>query len=731
VVAAVALVGLGVLLGIGVMKLDRQSFEIAVLKTRGVRTRELLAMESAEVALAALTALPLSLALALALATLARAEHGPALRGAVFPIQLNGIAIIVAIVALVVEAVALVLVSIPHMTRTVVQERRRLSRPGESLWLRVPYEVILILVGGIAYAELRRHGTVGSGASLDPLVLAGPTLLLIGSGALMVRLLVWGSKRGERAADRLGSPAPYLGLRRVSRSRASALLALLLVLSIGLLVFTSSLRITALTRNQDAARQQLGADWSVLVDAPAQAALAAQRLGANATLIFSGSGQTTSAPPGFANVVGVDPSTYPSGGWWQTQDATLSLSSLLRMLRPPELGIALAPGASLLELRATSPAVHDLHLWVVAVRSTGEVLDRDLGPLRAGVRVYSARVTGATRLLSIVLRPSFAVGASLRRVSRVSVSFTSLIVWGRSAPYTADLSRWRGISTGASSVVTHADAPGGLRATFTVVNNGPTGAIVPAAPALPALVAGARVGRPQSGDVVQLGALEVPLRVVGSLRAFPAISQTDEPTVAVPIRALIERFEQIMQTPNGGAFVVLAMGPTSPVATARASGFQPLDVASASTIEAQLASSQENLAIGMEFAASVAGALLAVLALGLAVYFGGRRHEYEFASLAAIGGRAGDVFSTLAVEYGLVLAWSLAIGCGIGIGLFVLALPSVAPPPQGVPGELRVDWLATFVASVAAASVLLVAVAVATARARTVSPVSVLRGEPE
>jgi hypothetical protein len=36
----VALVGLGVLLGIGLLKLERQSFELAVLATRGARTGE-------------------------------------------------------------------------------------------------------------------------------------------------------------------------------------------------------------------------------------------------------------------------------------------------------------------------------------------------------------------------------------------------------------------------------------------------------------------------------------------------------------------------------------------------------------------------------------------------------------------------------------------------------------------------------------------------------------------
>jgi hypothetical protein len=296
---------------------------------------------------------------------------------------------------------------------------------------------------------------------------------------------------------------------------------------------------------------------------------------------------------------------------------------------------------------------------------------------------------------------------------------------------TVDLSSWRGLNTGGSRVATQHGASGGLRATFTVINNGPIGAIAPPAPALPAVVGGSEPGRPRSGRVIQIGVLQVPVRVVGSLRAFPALYQSDEPLIVVSVPALIERFGQIMQSPNGGAFAVLAMGSASPVTAARAAGFRVLGVARALTIEAQLASSPGNLAIGMEFAASVAGVLLAVLALTLGVYFGGRRHEYEFASLGAIGGRARDVFATLAVEHGLMLVWALPLGFGLGIGLFALVLPSVSPAPPGVPDELLVDWSAILLASAVVVSALGVAIAIATARVSTLSPVSVLRGEPE
>jgi hypothetical protein len=119
----------------------------------------------------------------------------------VFPIQLTATAIIVAVAALVVVAGAVVLVSVPHVRRTVVQERRRLSRPGDPAWLRLPYELVPLLIGAIGYVELRRRGGLSAGERLDPLVVAVPTLLLIGAAVLIVRLMVWGSRLLDRASD--------------------------------------------------------------------------------------------------------------------------------------------------------------------------------------------------------------------------------------------------------------------------------------------------------------------------------------------------------------------------------------------------------------------------------------------------------------------------------------------------------------------------------------------------
>ena len=213
------------------------------------------------------------------------------------------------------------------------------------------------------------------------------------------------------------------------------------------------------------------------------------------------------------------------------------------------------------------------------------------------------------------------------------------------------------------------------------------------------------------------------------MNAFPAATERGLPFAVVPVRALVERFQQALQPPSGGVFVVLSMGAGSPAAWTRHAGLQVTEVSSAAAVEAQLASRQENLAIGIEFAAAVAGVALAMLALVLSAYFGGRRYEYEAASFQALGAKARNVVATLAFEYGAVALCSACVGLGVGLGVLAITVPHVTSP-AGLPG-LLVDWPAIAAASMVAAASLFGTLLVAATRIRRLSPVAILRGEPE
>lgn len=725
----VALLGLGVLLGIGLLKLERQSFELAVLTTRGARTGELAAIQAAEAAIAAIAALPVSLLAALGLAFVARAAHGPALPGTPFPIGLNAPAVLVASGGVILGALALVAVSLPRLRHTVIQERQRRSRIKRGIWAQLPYELVPLLLGAAALTELRRHHFGGSGTGLDPLAVGAPTLLLLGVAALATRFLLAGARKLDRVANKVHEPSSYLALRRLSRSASIAWLALLLVLSAALFAFATSLRTTELTRNQDAARAQVGADWNLSVAWPAQGVASANRLGSRATLAFYGSAAASSAAAlQLATIIGVDPASYAGSGWWQARDASLPLPSLLSRLSAPPIGIALPKGAQTLQLRVSASGGTGLRLWAVLSSPNGIFFQRPLGVMRPGTTMYRARLEGASRLLSIVVSGSPQVVVPLFGQPRVRLAFGHLVLSGGAATRVVSLSAWRGLQASGATVGVVPLGAGGLQAALSVSGGGPLGGIAPASAAVPVLIGGIGRGRAPGQATLQVGSLVLPVRVVGTMNAFPVATERGLPFAVVPVRALIDRFEQALQPPGGGVFVVLSMGGRSPAAVTRHAGLQVTAVSSAAAIEARLASHQENLAIGIEFAAALAGVALAMLALVLSAYFGGRRYEYEAASFEALGAKFRSVVSTLAFEYGAVVLCSAAVGFGVGLGLLAVVHTYLTAPAGA---GLLVDWPAIGTASMIVAASLAGTLLVAAIRFRRLSPVAILRGEPE
>jgi hypothetical protein len=369
-----------------------------------------------------------------------------------------------------------------------------------------------------------------------------------------------------------------------------------------------------------------------------------------------------------------------------------------------------------------------LHLWAVLSSSAGIFLDRSLGLLRPGSRTYRAHVDGAARLLSFMVTGSPQAVAPLFHHPRLSLVVDHAVVSGAGAQRPVDLSAWRGLEAGGVKVGVMPDGPGGLHVALTVSHAGPIGGIAPASGPVPVLIGGVGRGRAPRQATLQVGSLVLPVRVAGMMNAFPAATERGLPFAVVPVRALAERFQQVLQPPGGGVFVVLSMGTGSPVAWTRHAGLQVTGVSSAAAVEAQLASRQENLAIGIEFAAAVAGVALAMLALVLSAYFGGRRYEYEAASFQALGGKARSVVATLAFEYGAVTLCSACVGLAVGLSVLAITLPQGSSPAG--PG-LLVDWPAIAAATLVAAASLAGTLLVAATRIRRLSPVAILRGEPE
>ncbi|MEA2581339.1 MAG: putative transport system permease protein [Actinomycetota bacterium] len=733
VVLQVAMVGLGVSIGVGSLKLRRQSFELSILKTRGARTGFLVAVQAAELVLTAAIGWVVALGAGMAMAFMARAAHGPGAPGAPFGLSLGAPAELIGLAGIVLAAAALLLLSLPHIRRSVLDERREVSRERRPAWLRYPAEILPLSLGVVALTELRRRGIQPSGVRLDPLVLVAPTLILLGASLLAVRVLFWGFGRSERLADHTGTPSAFLAIHRLSRSSANMSLMLLLVLSTGLFAFSSSLRSTVLDHNTNAARGTVGADWSYLVPFPDDEARSVADLPSDATLVFKAPVNTTDDPRFAAStVIGVDPATYPSGGWWRPGDSTDPFPSLLARLKAPPLGERLPAGTSTVEIRATvaADAPPGVHIWAPLSFPDGAVRAADLGALRAGTQTYRTPTNGASRVLSVMLAAPDPAPVSLVRAGGFAVTFERLAFLGSPSGATAPLSDWRGLQATGLIVTSTATPEGFLRAEFRVAGGGPIGGIAPTNLPLPAIV-GTTAAPPLSSVGLDVGFTGLSVRSVGVVRGFPAIRSSDTPVI-VPLAPLIQRFEQILQAPNGGVFEVLAMGDTDPTAGIRGAGFSIGTVSRAADIEATLATSPQNLALGMEFAAGVAGATLAVMALGSALFFGAHRRRYELSSLRALGGRPRHAVAALALEYGLILVPATALGYVMGTVLLRIVLAFVSPPVAGTgPALLVIDWAGAALATIAGLLTLAFGLTSAARQMRSPEASLALRGEPE
>ena len=289
VVFQIGAVTLAILAGVGSLVLSRQSFELAVLRSRGFSCGKLLAAQGVQALFTAIVAYPLGLLLGMALAMLASNANGPSLPGVLFPVGLSTFALVLGAIGAFVGAITLLLLSLPHVRRTILEERRLLSREDRPLISRVPVELFVLPVALFTFIELRGTAVQSTSArdQLDPLVLLTPTLLIFALSFLALRLLLWVLRRLDRPVARTKSLPTYLATRRLSRSPGTSFAtSLLLVLAVGLLIVSTSYRAIVLRNHEDTAHQQVGADWNVQIAVPEDPLVAANSVPPNSVAVI-------------------------------------------------------------------------------------------------------------------------------------------------------------------------------------------------------------------------------------------------------------------------------------------------------------------------------------------------------------------------------------------------------------------------------------------------------------
>ena len=264
---ALIALGLAYLAALGTSERDRQSF--ALLRARGARRRDLVAVAALESVVLGTAAGAVGTALALGALHLAGTAGGigTARVLATFGICLSLAATGAFIARLAVGAAAL--------RGTVGHARRGVRRPTKPLWQRLYLDLGCLAVAGFVYWLTARTGfsavvnpDSNPTLSLSVYMFLAPALLWIGAALLLVRLrgrlLAWFAARtaGDRAVSSLGFLLASASRRGAAINRGLLTLGLLLAFGVNLAMF-------AATYDQQAridAQLTLGAD--VVATAP-------------------------------------------------------------------------------------------------------------------------------------------------------------------------------------------------------------------------------------------------------------------------------------------------------------------------------------------------------------------------------------------------------------------------------------------------------------------------------
>ena len=725
VVFQIGAVTLAVLAGVGALALTRQGFELAVLHSRGFGRGILLAAQAFQAVFAAVVAFPLGLLLGMALAALASTANGPDLPGVSFPIRLNTAGQQLGLVAAVIGAVILIGLSIPYVSRTILEERRAASREDRPLLARVPVELFVLPLGVFAFLQLRTGtGPEAGSGEIDPLILVAPTLLLFGGSFLALRLLLLVFRGLDSRIGRSRHLPRYLAGRRVGRSPGTGFAsALLLLLSMGLRVVSTSYRAIVLRNHEDAAHAQVGADWRIEVTPPNDVLTAMRNMPPLTTPVVRTDPRleagTFNLPP---VALGIDPAQHASAAWWREDFSVTPLPEIMQRLETPPFGMDLPAPTSTLTLEIDSgPDVHNLQIAATGVDGDGVAHTSALQPVERGQATYELDLDGSVRLFSITISRT-----SLESPDEVTFEIASVEADGEPLSLTG----WQPLTWRGSAGSVEAEGTG-ARYEMESGASDVIGGIVPSSDPLPVLVSPG-IASP-GGPIFQatLGGQELELDPVVGAFQFPSMIP-NAPFIVLSGPALLERAAAV---PEQGLVLneVWAEGERNPVPLLREEGFISGAVARTAPIEGFLAQLPQSLALGMNFVSAAGGAGLVVIGVAAALYFAQRRRDYEFAALRAMGAPSGTIVRTLALEQVLLLGFAVVAGLSLGYLLLRLMMPYVGPSlsVSYPPPVFLMDWTSLGIALAAILGSTAIALVLSARALLRASVTGVLRGEAE
>ncbi len=714
-ISAIALFYVGI---VAALVIERQTEEIALLRSRGAGRAHILgiyALEGLAIAVPVMLLAPF-----LAAGMTALLGYTPAFTrvtgGGLLPARAGASAFALAAFGALLSVLMLLLPAFLAAKTTGVTSRRSLARPRAPFFLRYYLDLAGVALAALLLWELEERGSVFSasaagGLSSDPLLLASPALLTLAAAALVLRFYPMALRLAAVVAARVAGAPVVLGLWQVVRNPgAYTRLALLLMMAVAVGAFAASYSTTAERSFRDRAAFSAGADLRISLPY-AEAGNNTALLGtlhalpgvAQATLVARAG--VSLASPGVARsdiqMIGVDPAAVPAALWFREDLAPEPLPALMGYLSGPAPGGRPLPGNPRSLTIWVNPAEprEAVTMWVRVRDVNGIATLAELGKLDfSGWRQMRAplddrfqpQLTPPLSLVSIM----FTEPPNINVVQTAPIYLDDIAVSGPEGTAVVEdfeaAARWdsapartpaRGAAVQDSFTVSGEQPHGGQSAGKFVPRQGSsTGmrAIIAKevlAP-LPVVVnpeftglTGANLGQQ---TLLVAGDALVPVVVRGVTSLFPTVSG-GTPLALVSqaqLSAWLAAFtDSGLRRPNEAW---LTLHPDADrAATRKAITQSPERFAVITDREEALREVNRNPLVaaggsGILLAAALAVFALVAAALLVTVVAAVNRRKTEFAVLRAMGASPGQVFRLLAFEYALVAV--LGVGAGLYLG---------------------------------------------------------------
>jgi len=339
---------------VATMLVERQSGEIALLKSRGAGIRQIVGVYALEAGLYCLASAGLGPLVAAGAITLLgpTPPFSDLSGGKLLPVHISTTAFAMAALGAGLAFGAMLWPAYRAARRTMVDYKHQLTRPPQqSLFLKYYLDLALLGAGALAFYELRQRGSVATGRlfgelSADPLLLASPILFMFMIALAFLRLFPVGLRLVAWLVRSTSGSIVQLGLWRLVRSPLHySRLILLLLLATAVGMFAAGFRATLERSYDDRSAYTAGAEGRIqgvrepvnltnpAFETTIRAATGAGQVSAAARLDAS----YNSTPYRYesATLLGVAPAEFEALAFWRDDFASAPLGSLLARLDEP------------------------------------------------------------------------------------------------------------------------------------------------------------------------------------------------------------------------------------------------------------------------------------------------------------------------------------------------------------------------------------------------------------